>query len=112
MVWGDGSPTRDFLFVEDVAEGLVLAAERLAAPNYVNIGSGSEISIKKLVELIVQYSGFAGKVEFDASKAGGDARRCSSIDRARELMGFEPKIPMTEGLQQTVKWYKTTLGGR
>jgi GDP-L-fucose synthase len=109
IVWGDGSPTRDFLFVEDIAEGLILAAERLPAAHYVNIGSGSEISVRSLVELIVEYSGFRGRVEFDATKSGGDARRCSSIDRARALMGFEPRVPMSEGMRRTVEWYAETL---
>jgi nucleoside-diphosphate-sugar epimerase len=85
VVWGDGTPTRDFLFAEDVAAGLVLAAERLAPPGYVNIGSGAEISVRELVDLIVRFTKFAGPVTYDASKGGGDARRCSSVEQARAL---------------------------
>jgi len=110
VVWGDGSPTRDFLFVEDVAEGLVLAGERLTPPRYVNIGSGTEISIRELVTSIARYSSFSGKIVFDASKSGGDARRCANIDLARESMGFERQISMEEGLKRTVEWYRTQLG--
>ena len=106
LVWGDGSPTRDFLFAEDIAEGLLLAAEKLAAPHYVNIGSGSEISVKELVTLIAEYSGFKGEIKFDISKSGGDARRCTSIHKAVQLMNFNPKISMVEGLRRTVEWYR------
>ena len=109
LVWGDGSPTRDFLFVEDIAEGLILAAERLPGPQYVNIGSGSEISVRALVELISRYSGFRGRVEFDASKSGGDARRCSSIDRAIEIIVIEPRETIEEGMLRTVEWYADNL---
>jgi len=109
VVWGDGSPTRDFLFAEDIAEGLVLAAEKLAPPNFVNIGSGAEISIRELVTLIARYTEFAGHIVFDTSKSGGDARRCASIEKARELMGFHPRVPIEEGLQRTVQWYRSQL---
>jgi GDP-L-fucose synthase len=110
MVWGDGSPTRDFLFAEDIAEGLLLAAERLAPPAYVNIGSGEEISIRQLVTFIAEYSGFAGTVFYDAAKAGGDARRFTSIEKARALMGFSPQISIAEGMKRTVAWYRDQLG--
>lgn len=109
IVWGDGSPTRDFLYVEDIAEGLVLAAEKLAPPNYVNIGSGSEISIRDLVHYITKYSDFKGKVEFDATKSGGDARRCTSSVKAERMMGFRPTVVMEEGIKKTVEWYKAKL---
>jgi len=106
VVWGDGSPTRDFLYVEDIAEGLILAAEKLEPPNYVNIGSGKEVSIKKLVEHIVRFSQFKRKVEFDETKSGGDARRCTAIDKASRLMNFQPSISIEDGLKKTVDWYK------
>jgi GDP-L-fucose synthase len=109
IVWGDGSPTRDFLYVEDIAEGLALAAEKLAPPNYVNIGSGSEISIRDLVHYITKYSDFKGKVEFDATKSGGDARRCTDINRSKNLMNFKPSTTMEEGLKRTVTWYQHKL---
>lgn len=105
VVWGDGTPTRDFLFAEDVATGLVLAAERLSPPGFVNIGSGSEISVRELVELIVHFTKFEGPVTYDASKGGGDARRCSSVEQARALLGFQPQYSMRDGIEQTVRWY-------
>jgi len=109
VVWGDGSPTRDFLFAEDIAEGLILAAERLAPPNYVNIGSGTEISVRELVELIARFSQFKGNIVFDTTKSGGDARRCTSTDKAQELMGFHAQVTMSEGLRRTVEWYREHL---
>jgi GDP-L-fucose synthase len=109
IVWGDGSPTRDFLYAEDVAEGMVLAAEKLNPPNYVNIGSGTEISVKELVTLITRFTGFKGNVVFDASKSGGDVRRCADIKQARNLMGFEQRVPMEVGLKRTVEWYRSKL---
>jgi len=109
IVWGDGSPTRDFLYVEDIAEGLVLAAEKLNPPSYVNIGSGNEVSIKTLVNYITQYSNFKGKVEFDTSKSGGDARRCTDINMASILLNFKPCITIEDGLRRTVEWYQHHL---
>lgn len=105
-VWGDGSPTRDFLFVEDVARGLLLAAERLVAPGYLNLGSGEEVSVRQIVEWIVEFTGFKGTVSFDASKRGGDARRCVSPNAAAEQLGYKPEVRMREGLQRTVEWYR------
>jgi len=109
VVWGDGTPTRDFLFVTDVAEGLLLAAEHLNPPTFLNIGSGSEISVRELVTLIVEYSGFKGKVVYDTTKSGGDARRCTNIERARCMIGFHPEVTMQEGLRSTVDWYMDNL---
>lgn len=112
VVWGDGTPTRDFLFAGDIAEGLLLAAEKLAPPTYVNIGSGSEISVRELIQLITHLTGFAGEVVFDITKAGGDARRCTSVDKARQLMGFSPQVPIHAGLRRTVEWYQAQLATR
>jgi GDP-L-fucose synthase len=109
VVWGDGTPTRDFLFAEDVAGGLVLAAEKLDAPDYINIGSGSEVSVRELVSLIAQYASFHGKITFDTSKSGGDARRCTSVARAQAQIGFMPAVPISVGMQRTVDWYKAQL---
>jgi GDP-L-fucose synthase len=109
-VWGDGSPTRDFLYVDDVANGVVLAAERLGGGEVANIGSGSETSIRDLVHSIARATAFAGPVTFDASKGGGDARRCADITRARTLLGFTPTITMEEGMRRTVDWYRERLG--
>jgi GDP-L-fucose synthase len=106
VVWGDGSPTRDFLYVEDVAEGMLLAAERLEPPAYVNLASGTEISIGDLVRRIVALTGFRGPVVFDASKGGGDPRRVASTERATRLLGFQPHVPFEQGLQRTIDWYR------
>lgn len=106
VVWGDGTPTRDFLFAEDVAAGILLAAEKLEPPDYVNLGSGTEISVRQLVELITLFTGFAGPVMYDTSKGGGDARRCTSIERARTILGFHPGHDMRSGIERTVKWYR------
>jgi GDP-L-fucose synthase len=105
-VWGDGSPTRDFLFVDDIAEGLVLAAERLESPGFVNLGSGTEISIGDLVRLIAKLTGFDGPIVFDASKGGGDPRRAASTTRASQLLGFAAHVPLEEGLRRTIAWYR------
>lgn len=109
VVWGDGTPTRDFLFASDVANGLLLAAERLESPEYVNIGSGTEISVRQLTELIVKHTAFSGKQSYDVSKAGGDARRCASIDKASRLMGFAPTVSMDDGIRMTAEWYKANV---
>jgi GDP-L-fucose synthase len=106
VVWGDGTPTRDFLFAEDVAAGILLAAEKLEPPDYVNLGSGTEISVRQLVELITLFTGFAGPVIYDISKGGGDARRCTSVERARTMLGFHPGHDMRSGIERTVKWYR------
>ena len=107
LVWGDGSPTRDFLFVDDIARGLVLAAERLTGGICINIGSGREISIRELVGHIVCATDFAGPVHFDASRAGGDSRRVADISRARDLIGFKPLVGIEEGLRRAVQWFRT-----
>ena len=106
VVWGDGSPTRDFLYADDVALGLLLAAEKLVAPQYVNIGSGTEISVRELVELVTHFTKFQGPVSFDATKAGGDARRCTKVDRARAVLDFVPRFQMRTGIEATVRWYQ------
>lgn len=109
VVWGDGKPTRDFLYVEDVAEGILLAAERLEAPNYyVNIASGHEISIRGLAKLIARLCDFEGEITFDLSKKGGDPRRCASGVLAQELLGFTPKVSLEDGLRRTIEWYRQT----
>jgi GDP-L-fucose synthase len=109
VVWGDGKPTRDFLYVEDVAEGILLAAERLEAPNYyVNIASGHEISIRGLAKLIARLCDFEGEITFDLSKKGGDPRRCASDVLAQELLGFTPKVSLEDGLRRTIEWYRQT----
>lgn len=107
VVWGDGKPTRDFMYVEDIAEGILLVAEKLEPPNYyINIASGREISIGDLVSLIAKLSDFKGEIEFDLSKIGGDPRRCASTTMARELLGFVPQVDIEEGLRRTIAWYR------
>jgi GDP-L-fucose synthase len=109
VIWGDGTPTRDFLFASDVANGLLLAAERLESPEYVNIGSGNEVSVRQLTDMIVKHTGFSGRQTYDVSKAGGDARRCASIETARRLMGFAPTVSMDDGIRMTTEWYKANV---
>jgi GDP-L-fucose synthase len=110
-VWGDGSPTRDFLFVEDIAEGLIAAAERLSAPDYVNLASGEEISIRELVFLIAELTGFKGPIEFDSSRKGGDPRRVASAEKAFDLLGFQRGTTLRDGLSRTIDWYRNRSEG-
>jgi GDP-L-fucose synthase len=105
VVWGDGSPTREFVYVEDAAEGIVLAAERYNASDPVNLGSGFEISIKDLVERIAEYAGFRGRLVWDTSKPNGQPRRRLDISRAEQAFGFRAQVGFDEGLQRTVAWY-------
>jgi len=106
VVWGDGSPTREFLYVEDAAEGILLAAEKYNGDLPVNLGSGHEISIKNLVELIAKLTGFEGELVWDASKPYGQPRRALSTKRAEELFGFKAGMPFEEGLKRTIEWYR------
>jgi len=108
VVWGDGTPTREFLYVDDAAEGIVLALERYEKPEPVNIGSSSEISIKDLVSLIISLTGFEGQVVWDTTKPNGQPRRRLDTTRAERAFGFKAKVPLIEGLRKTIDWYKTT----
>lgn len=110
VVWGDGTPTRDFLYVDDLAEGILLAAERLTAPEYVNVASGSELSIADLVKMIASLCGFRRRIVFDPSKGGGDPRRVASTEEAGRRIGFSPKVPLAEGLRRTIAWYREQAG--
>lgn len=105
MAWGDGSPTREFLYAEDGAEGILLAAERYNDSLPVNLGSSYEVSIKELLETIVDLTGFDGKIVWDTSKPNGQPRRKLDISRAQKLFGFEAKRPFVEGLKKTIGWY-------
>lgn len=105
-VWGDGSPTREFLYVEDAAEAILLAAEHYSGPDPVNLGSGREISIKDLVCLIARLSDYKGQVMWDASKPNGQPRRLLDTGKAEKLFGFRVQVPFEEGLRRTVAWYK------
>ena len=104
--WGTGTPTREFLYVEDAAEGLLLAAEHYDGPEPVNLGTGSEISIKELVHLIARLSGFEGEVVWDPAKPDGQLRRRLDTSRARELFGFEATTTLQMGLKETIRWYE------
>ncbi len=106
VVWGDGSPTREFLYVEDAAEGILLAAERYDGDLPVNLGSGNEISIKDLVELIAKLTGFKGKLVWDTTKPNGQPRRALSTKRAYDLFGFKAGMTFEEGLKNTIDWYR------
>jgi len=108
VLWGDGSPTREFLYVDDAVEGLVLAAERYDGAAPVNLGTGGEISIRDLAELVADVTDFAGTITWDTSMPNGQPRRGLDASRARELFGWEARTPLREGLEQTVAWYRTT----
>lgn len=109
VVWGDGTATRDFVFVDDLAEGVLRAAEHLDAPGFVNIASGEERAIGDLVRLIARLSGFTGNIVFDASKHGGDQRRLASTERASRTLGFSPQTPIEDGLRRTIDWFKHAI---
>ena len=105
VVWGDGSPTREFLYVEDCAEGILLATEGYDGPEPVNLGSGMEISIKDLVQLIAELTGFEGEIVWDISRPNGQPRRCLDVSRAERYFGFRARTDFQEGLRRTITWY-------
>ena len=109
VVWGDGSATREFLYVDDAAEGILLAAERYNGSEPVNLGSSFEISIRELVELVKKATGYTGRISWDASKPNGQPRRKLDTSRAQKEFGFRSKTTFEEGLAKTVEWY---LGAR
>jgi GDP-L-fucose synthase len=106
VLWGDGSPTREFLFVEDAAEAFALAAERYDGEEPVNIGAGKEISIRDLAELIAELTGFTGEITWDESMPNGQPRRSLDASRAKELFGFQAHTPLRDGLERTIAWYR------
>jgi GDP-L-fucose synthase len=106
QAWGTGSASREFLYVEDCAEGIVLTMEKYESPEPMNLGSGREISIKALTELIAKLSGFDGRIEWDASKPDGQPRRCLDVTRAREQLGFVAGTTLEDGLRKTITWYE------
>ncbi|AKH97430.1 GDP-L-fucose synthase family protein [Halanaeroarchaeum sulfurireducens] len=108
--WGTGEPTREFLYVEDAAEGILDATERYDSSDPVNLGSGHEISIRDLVELIVELTDFDGDVEWDTSKPDGQPRRKLDTSRARERFGWEASTDFEEGLEKTIEWYEANRG--
>jgi GDP-L-fucose synthase len=106
VLWGDGSPTREFLYVEDAVEGLVLAAERYDGAEPVNLGTGQEIAVRDLATLIAELTGFDGQIEWDTSMPNGQPRRQLDVTRARELFGFEARTELRDGLARTITWYR------
>src|SRR5262245_44273132 len=107
VCWGTGNATREFLYVEDCAEGIVLAAEKYERPEPVNLGAGFEISIRDLAELIAELTGFRGRLVFDRTKPDGQPRRSLDVTRARNAFGFAATTDFRTGLKRTVEWYKT-----
>ena len=105
-LWGDGSPTREFFYAGDAALGIAMAAERYDSSEPVNLGSGMEISIKDLAELIAKLTGFEGEIVWDTSKPNGQPRRALDVERARANFGFEATMPFEEGLRRTIDWFK------
>ena len=117
VAWGDGSPTREFLYVADGAEGIVVATERFDGEEPVNLGSGREVSIKELTELVARETGFRGRISWDTSKPNGQPRRCLDTSRAADLFGWRAQTGFEEGLRETVRWYvgsapRGATGGR
>jgi GDP-L-fucose synthase len=106
VLWGDGSPTREFLYVEDCAEGFVLAADRYDGADPVNLGTGAEISIRDLADVVAELTGFDGEIVWDASMPNGQPRRSLDASRARELFGFEARTALRDGLRRTIAWYR------
>ena len=106
-VWGDGSPSREFLHSRDAAEGILRATESFNGPEPVNLGTGEEITIRDLVQTITRLTGFEGDVRWQSDKPNGQPRRCLSVERARELFDFEARIPFEDGLRETIAWYES-----
>ena len=106
VAWGDGSPTREFLYVRDAAEGLVAAMERYDGDQPVNLGSGREISIRELTERIAAEVGYHGRIVWDPSQPNGQPRRCLDVSRAAQLFGWRASTPFEDGLRETVRWYR------
>jgi len=104
--WGSGSASREFIYVADAAEGILLATEHYNGPEPVNIGAGFEITIKELAEKIVELTGFTGEIRWDSSKPDGQPRRRLDVSKANKYFGFEVKIPFDEGLKATIDWYR------
>jgi GDP-L-fucose synthase len=110
VLWGDGSATREFLYVDDAAEGILLAAEHYDGAEPVNLGSGREISIRDLAEKIQALIGFDGEIRWDTEKPNGQPRRCLDVSRAKQAFGFEAKMPFEEGLKRTIDWWERRVG--
>jgi nucleoside-diphosphate-sugar epimerase len=108
-IWGTGQATREFLYVEDAAKGIVLATEQYDGPEPVNLGTGVETSIRETAELVAEAGGFDGRITWDTSMPNGQPRRSLDASRARELFGWEATTPLREGIARTVAWYRTSV---
>ena len=111
-VWGTGKASREFLYVEDAAEGIALALEQYDKPQPLNLGSGKEITIKALTELIADLAGYKGSIRWDATKPDGQPRRCLDVSRARDEIGFVAGTALEDGLQRTIDWYEHAMGSK
>jgi GDP-L-fucose synthase len=106
VLWGDGSPTREFLYVEDAADAFALAADRYSGAEPLNVGTGVEISIRELAETIADLTGFEGEIVWDESMPNGQPRRRLDTERAAELLGFRARTSLRDGLEKTIAWYR------
>jgi len=105
VVWGTGKPSREFLYVEDAADGILLATEKYNKVDPVNLGTGMEITIKELVSIIMKLTEYEGKILWDTSNPDGQPRRCLETSKAKKEFGFESKTNLKEGLRKTIEWY-------
>jgi GDP-L-fucose synthase len=112
VLWGDGSPTREFLYAADAAEGILLATERYDGPLPVNLGTGHEIRIRDLAETIARLTNYKGRIVWDTTKPNGQPRRCLDTSRAKELFGFTAATSFEDGLRQTIEWYEVARRAR
>jgi GDP-L-fucose synthase len=112
IAWGTGNASREFLYVDDAAEGILLAAERYNQPEPVNLGSGEELRIRELANLISSMTGFAGAIEWDSSRPDGQPRRCLDTSRASREFGFKAGTALRNGLVQTIEWYQRAVAGQ
>ncbi|HVN28536.1 MAG TPA: GDP-L-fucose synthase [Candidatus Binataceae bacterium] len=110
-VWGTGSASREFLYAEDCARAIVLATQRYEKPEPVNIGAGREISIRELAGMIVELTGFRGRIQWDSTKPDGQPRRCLDTSRAEREFGFRARTDFREGLRRTIEWYRESIAG-
>jgi nucleoside-diphosphate-sugar epimerase len=104
--WGTGKVSREFLYVDDAAEGVLRAAEAMDEPTPINLGTGREITIKDLVELIARLTGFKGEIRWDSTKPDGQPRRCLDTARAKKLLGWQAQVSFEEGLKRTIEWWR------
>lgn len=110
VLWGDGTPTREFLYVEDAAEGILLAAEHYDDPRPLNLGTGEEITIKALATMIAAEIGYKGRIVWDTTKPNGQPRRCLDVSRIKQAIGFQAKHSLRDGLRTTIQWYQANRG--